>query len=977
MKMKKKAVLILLALTLVFAMIPLMTGPAYAAAEDTVYELSDEFLPGNNYIIAASNTGDAPVLIADGAQVATTKVKVENGKICNPKLTRVFSAIGEGTEVNNLRNGKKYMIGRTVTFALQPVVELALINEPSTDGSWIYNEGILKYTGGGKNYYMNYDGRTLYVTTSQEEATKVYLFKEVKYDLWVGGVQVTSSNKGNVLAGDPVNDGKVSFTPAEGETPATLTLNGANIKTGYNSDLLNVGIYYTGSEELQIDLADENAVGYKGGPLTHGIYSRNNGDVTITGKGSLAVRASETAIRSYDGSVTINGGTVTLEEGLEGIFAGDVTISDGDVTAYGARGIQADSVTISGGAVIAMGGEYGITSKGVVTISGGTVSASGYENKAISGTVKNSIVGTGWTNTEGTAGEMVITESEAGQDISSFKKVEFPKGEAYPLWVGDTQVTRENAANITGSDPVQASYDADSNTLTLNNYTYEGFGVDNDYSLDTDKAAIQATMDEELTINLNGENTLKHLYKDDSMGAGILVTENLKVTGDGTLTVSDGDRDGDFDSRGIRVKGQELTIESGATVNAASGRGQNSYGVNVNNLTVEGELNAAGGGANNSYGAYASNNVTVSEDGALNATGGTATKDSYGVFIYNKSPSMTIEGAMTAKGNTFAIAKAADPNPGINTAAIQYTVPADYVVTQSENYDGSGATSVAAGETTSENAKYVRIIGSAPVTGVSLNKTSTTLAVGDSETLTAVLKPEYALHPDLVWESNDPSVATVSENGKVTAVVAGSATITVTATNGTEDTSDDKTATCDVTVKPMVKVTVPTGKTFTYNGKTQTGVAAGTGYSLTGATAANAGTYTAKATLNASTDCIYKWSDGTTAPKTIKWTINKAANPLKIKAKTATVKFSTVKKKNQKLAVTKAIKFTNKGQGAKSYAKVSGNKKIAIAKKTGKVTVKKGLKKGTYKVKVKVKAAGNTNYKPSAWKVVTFKIKIK
>ena len=622
----------------------------------------------------------------------------------------------------------------------------------------------------------------------------------------------------------------------------------------------------------------------------------------------------------------------------------------------------------------------------------------------------------------------------------------------YSLWVGDTQVTSDNAKNITGSDPVQASYDAASNTLTLNNYTYEGFGVDNDYSLDTDKAAIQATMDEDLTINLNGVNTLKHLYKDSSMGAGILVAKNLKVTGNGTLTVSDGDRDGDVDSRGIRVKGQELTIESDATVNVSSGEGQNSYGVNVKNLTVQGELNAAGGNAKNSYGAYASNNVTVSKDGALNATGGTATKDSFGVFIYNKSPSMTIEGAMTARGNTLAIAKAADPNPSINTAAIQYTVPADYVATESENYDGSDATSVAAGGKTSENAKYVRIIGSAPVTGVSLNKTSMTLAVGDSETLTATLKPEYALHPDLVWNSNEPSVATVSENGKVTAVSAGNATITVTATNGTEDTSDDKTATCDVTVKPMVKVTAPagktltydgseqtgveegtgytltgasatnagsytatatlkedpnyvyewadgttdpktidwkinkavakvtapTGKTLTYNGKSQTGVAAGDNYTLTGTTnASNAGTYTATATLKTSTDCAYKWSDGTTAAKAIVWTINKAANPLKIKAKTATVKFSKVKKKNQKLAVTKVIKFTNKGQGSKTYVKKSGNKKITIAKKTGKVTVKKGLKKGTYKVKVKVKAAGDTNYNASAWKVVTFKIIVK
>ena len=105
--------------------------------------------------------------------------------------------------------------------------------------------------------------------------------------------------------------------------------------------------------------------------------------------------------------------------------------------------------------------------------------------------------------------------------------------------------------------------------------------------------------------------------------------------------------------------------------------------------------------------------------------------------------------------------------------------------------------------------------------------------------------------------------------------------------------------------------------------------------------------------------------------------INKAVNPLSIKAKTVKVKFSTLKKKKQVLAVSKVIKFTKKGQGTLTYVKSSGNKKITINKKNGKVTVKKGLKKGTYKVKVKIKAAGNANYNASAYKAVTFKIIIK
>ena len=217
-------------------------------------------------------------------------------------------------------------------------------------------------------------------------------------------------------------------------------------------------------------------------------------------------------------------------------------------------------------------------------------------------------------------------------------------------------------------------------------------------------------------------------------------------------------------------------------------------------------------------------------------------------------------------------------------------------------------------------------------------------------------------------------------SGTTDAIDAGSYQATATLEEGYEwDDGTDDPKTINWTIeKATVNVTAPTGKTFTYNGKARTGVASGANYTLSGtAKATKAGSYTAKATLKTNANCTYKWTDGTTAAKAIKWTINKAANTLKISAKTATVKYSKVKKKAQYLGVTSVIKFTNKGQGTKTYIKKSGNKKITIAKTTGKVTVKKGLKKGTYKVKVKVKAAGNTNYKASAWKSVTFKITVK
>ena len=114
------------------------------------------------------------------------------------------------------------------------------------------------------------------------------------------------------------------------------------------------------------------------------------------------------------------------------------------------------------------------------------------------------------------------------------------------------------------------------------------------------------------------------------------------------------------------------------------------------------------------------------------------------------------------------------------------------------------------------------------------------------------------------------------------------------------------------------------------------------------------------------------------------FTIKKAANPLTMKARTATVKYSKLKKKAQTLAVTRVINFTKDAKDKKTYTlssarkgKKSFKKYFTINKSTGKVTVKKGLKKGAYRVKVKVRAAGNANYLASAGKAVTFTVKVK
>lgn len=95
--------------------------------------------------------------------------------------------------------------------------------------------------------------------------------------------------------------------------------------------------------------------------------------------------------------------------------------------------------------------------------------------------------------------------------------------------------------------------------------------------------------------------------------------------------------------------------------------------------------------------------------------------------------------------------------------------------------------------------------GSVAVTGVSLNKTALTLDVGGSETLTAIVSPANAADKTVSWSSDTPAVAKVDDNGNVTAVKAGTATITVTTTDGVH------TATCTVTVnKSIVNLSVTT-----------------------------------------------------------------------------------------------------------------------------------------------------------------------
>ena len=80
------------------------------------------------------------------------------------------------------------------------------------------------------------------------------------------------------------------------------------------------------------------------------------------------------------------------------------------------------------------------------------------------------------------------------------------------------------------------------------------------------------------------------------------------------------------------------------------------------------------------------------------------------------------------------------------------------------------------------------------VESIVLNREQVTLDIGATAKLTATVKPINANDKTVTWASDNPSVATIDQNGKITAVKDGTATITAKA--------GGKSVTCPVIVKP-------------------------------------------------------------------------------------------------------------------------------------------------------------------------------
>ena len=257
--------------------------------------------------------------------------------------------------------------------------------------------------------------------------------------------------------------------------------------------------------------------------------------------------------------------------------------------------------------------------------------------------------------------------------------------------------------------------------------------------------------------------------------------------------------------------------------------------------------------------------------------------------------------------------------------------------------------------------------------------TADMITVADATYSGAALEPEIkvALGDTTLTKDTDYTVAFADNTN------AGTAKVTVTLTGKNTNVTGDP-VTKEFTIGKAAQTITASNQTKTFGAK-----AFALGAKLTAgdgkltyksnktsvAKVSSAGKITIKGAGTAKITVTAKATDNyEAATKTITVKVNKAANPMTVKAKTATVKLTALSKKNQTLAVGKVL-TVKKNKGTVTYTKKSGNKNITIAK-NGKVTVKKGLKAGTYSIKVNVKAAGNANYK-AATKTVTFKVVVK
>ena len=630
----------------------------------------------------------------------------------------------------------------------------------------------------------------------------------VKYNVWVGGTQVTSANKDNVL-----NDANatVKYTPADGEMAQKLTLNGANISASETTK----GIEST-SGALDIELIGENKIETdsnsinSSGALT--ITSTKNGSLTMSSAGDLTT-VYATAPITIQGSAVVNAEIDGSAQAINSNSAnGSITIKDtAKVTAKNTRTLsgQTSASEEAAHSVALLTGTYDTSSPT------GTIKVEGSASLLAQGSTQALMCQT-FTHTNLTAkastnytGANLVDCSEGNH--ASYKYVHvYPVSDTvkYDVWVGDTQITSANKDSIQNG----VTYDPDTKTLTLNGANITGAPNRQYTSMIKDACGIYAKHD--LTIKLSGTNTVSGSTEtQDNGNYGIFVSGRLTFTSASDPVGS-------------------ITVSGGTSRNNGNAwvPGVYASGITVKNCNVT----AMGGTASDSYPvAYAMSKAPtlvgakVVKASTTNSAGGVATtydKSSITRYQYlqiqkdDSAASVVAAPVITPEGGYFTGSATVTITCPMSDVTIHYTDNGDTPTENSTVYNASSPITLSENKTIKAiavktvngqqqqsapvEAKFTKREPGNEVTKVALsvdvNTHTTNLKVGDRETLSAAVKHENTTITDVkvTWTSDNEEVATVV-GGVITAQSVGKARITAAVVENGVTYSDF----CDVIVE--------------------------------------------------------------------------------------------------------------------------------------------------------------------------------
>ena len=574
--------------------------------------------------------------------------------------------------------------------------------------------------------------------------------------LWVGQTQITASGywktttEGNLITGSE-NDYNVYY-----DGNGTLTLNGATIQGGTSTGSVpyGAGIYAQCNSEESVS-------------LTIKLISEN----TITGFYGIYVNA-EISADSYgtDASLTITGesnGSLKVSGSYHGIYVksgtggASLNINDASVVAS-----SSSSYSSYAGVYVQSSAHATSSPQLSLKVNGGSLTASG------TGSSDGILFYVGSSNATGATTSLTVSQNA----------------------IVDARNGGISASRISETLPTPKPTGENSSGIVFDGSTGTVYG--------------SVTLQEDLTIGEGESLTIpdgSSLNCNDNLtnNGTIIVEKGGNLTGDSGGTVVSAPTIGTQPASQTVTEGNTATFSVAATGEKLSYQWQQSTD-NGQNWTDISEAKAATYTTaatttsmngyqyrcvvSNSAGSVTSNAATLTVNAAtVSVTGVTLTPASLSLFTDDTA-------TLTA---TVQPSDATNQNVTWSSDKPEVATVENGVVTAKAAGTATITVTTADGNKTATCAVTVTA-ATVPVTGVTLNKTSTSLYVGDTETLTATVEPSDATDKNVTWSSDNEGVATVDATGKVTAVSAGTATITVTTEDGA------KTASCTVTVRPDI-----------------------------------------------------------------------------------------------------------------------------------------------------------------------------